>query len=1008
MAIRGRLEDLQASEILQFLVHSGRSGTLRFADDHKSKLLCLDGGKLIYAVSQHKLPPLGEVLYQHGVISDVIVKGPDSIRSWSDQVTKALSWRRVSAGSTIDGEHHCARLGHILARRGKITWEELDYALEPSNMPDHILEEILVTGYGIGRTAVQGIRKIATPDVSLYQALISAQALTREQIEEAVADISDDKFGDLLVYFGYVKKSDVAFSAEQLEAMRGYCPPVFRIGELLVASGRTTQRQLEKALEAQLTNHKLLGEILVDQGVLREEHRDDAVWELHDLRATFSPLHRLCEVLTRVHGLSVEAFNDARHRHLESGQTLSTELIENRKISESTLREVFETVLSDELCDLMLWQDGNYEFFEGFSLEDSLAQEGLDRLHDFVFETGSLLLDAAYHVDELKRADPAFVYPETILEQQDVFDLDDEGLTIPESDMRLLDRMDGKRPRRWVCAVLPGNSLSHGRLMMQFVANGWARALSRMEAYNKGQACLDRRNFEQAILYYDHALLSAGDQPTDAALRMAIQDARLAGSRNHMRHAALAISKAARFVGSLRAVRGPVEALARVESLARPARWLREKWSALRAIVSHRAGQWTVAFEEFMIQKGLARQWWAIRTRLLAPLKRINSKSHLATIAAVCLTVMLVLGAAGLTRFGDTKRASALGGLGIPDFPPAEIKTAVAELESGGPFDVSPAVTNNAIYMVSRDGTLRSLTLVNLDNESKFLWEVGIGKYGDLLSTPVVFGKTVFLTNVRGSVHALSTDGAPRWTKKFPRMERIEPTLILEGKPVLKPVGLVVVGREVAYVLDPKDGEILYQLQTGNMIIAPPAASKERIYVGGMDNHVYCADWRAGEIVWDVELTDDVMSLSLVGQRLVALVRGGSVIMLDVKDGSTLWERSFDGKPVRRVEVLTGRRLSVELDRGELRICKLDDGEELQSIMPKATLGVTSMRVVRGKFVYVSRHGYIGQLSGSGAHLWSCAKDLGRITGWTLVQSRLAVTNHEGKLWFFDLLRREQ
>ncbi len=39
MAIRGRLEDLEASEILQFLAQSGKTGTLRFADDHKSKLL---------------------------------------------------------------------------------------------------------------------------------------------------------------------------------------------------------------------------------------------------------------------------------------------------------------------------------------------------------------------------------------------------------------------------------------------------------------------------------------------------------------------------------------------------------------------------------------------------------------------------------------------------------------------------------------------------------------------------------------------------------------------------------------------------------------------------------------------------------------------------------------------------------------------------------------------------------------------------------------------------------
>ncbi|MHC4079298.1 MAG: outer membrane protein assembly factor BamB family protein, partial [Planctomycetota bacterium] len=665
-------------------------------------------------------------------------------------------------------------------------------------------------------------------------------------------------------------------------------------------------------------------------------------------------------------------------------------------------------ILSDELFDLMLWQEGSYEFFEGFSLEDALAETGLDRIHGFTFDVGCLLLDAAYQADELRRSDSEYVCPSTILEKQDVADPESTEPKVTEFEVRLLHRMDGKRPRRDVCSVLPGNSLSHGRMTARFVANGWARPLLRTEAYNKGQVCVERCNHKQAVRYFEHALAASGDQPTDATLRVAIQAARAAISNSPVLYAALAINKAVRFVTNLPIVRVPVQALGRMESVARPARWVKDKWSHLRAVVSQTLNRWILAFEELMIQKGLAGQWWAVRTHVLTPVRRIGTAltTRFATATLASVAVLMILVVAGITDSGTERRKPALGGSSMSGFPPAEVKSAVAEVDAGGPFEVSPTVAGSAIYMASRDGTLRSMPLSNLGNKASFRWQVEIGKYGDLLSRPVVFGDKVFVTNVRGSVHAVSTAGKPLWTTKFPRVEKIAPSVIVATKPGLEPAGLVIVARDTVSVLDPENGEVLYQLRTGNMIIAPPAVNEDHIYVGGVDNHIYCADWRAGEIVWDTEVADDVMSLTLVGDHLVALIRGGTVIDLRAGDGEVSWQKDIVGSPVNRVEVLSGKRISLEMAQGELQICSLDDGKKLSSITPKAALGVTSLRAVGDKFIYVSRRGYIGQLSDKGAHLWCCETRLGQITGWTLLQNRLAMTNVVGELWFFDLSRQ--
>ncbi|MHC4816113.1 MAG: hypothetical protein ACYTFN_23890, partial [Planctomycetota bacterium] len=78
----------------------------------------------------------------------------------------------------------------------------------------------------------------------------------------------------------------------------------------------------------------------MDHGVVPQEFVDDAVWELDDLRAAFSPLYSLFELLTQEHGFSLEDFTQARDKHMASAETLEKILVDTGKITTDKLCEV--------------------------------------------------------------------------------------------------------------------------------------------------------------------------------------------------------------------------------------------------------------------------------------------------------------------------------------------------------------------------------------------------------------------------------------------------------------------------------------------------------------------------------------------------------------------------------------------------------------------------------------------------------------------------------------------
>ncbi len=996
MAIRGRLDELQASEVLQFLTQSGRSGTLRFREGRRSKYLSFEMGRLVFAVNQHELPPLAEVLHQRGLIES---DDQQAEQRFDEELTRALEWRRSGVHRPMTAAFPHTRLGYILVACGCLTKADLEAALAPRNIPESVLEDVLVHSGVISKAGMAELRSKPGSKPSLHDAILSSDALTAEQVTAAIACMADQTLSRLLVATGCVKSNDAAYCLEHLEALRGDSRPQFRIGEYLVVSGKLTQRQLERALGAQLSRYSMLGEILVDQGVLTEEDIAEAEQEIAELRLEFSPLRVLREALVRDNGFTRERFATAREEQIESDKTLAAILVETGRIAEADLRKKFEDSLCMELTDLMFWQEGEYEFFEGLSLADALGDEGLGRIHTYSFEVSSLLLDAHYRADELRRTVFCTLGPATILlgttpteNTEDVADVD----------ARLLARMDGKRPLSEVCSVLPGNLLTHAERISGFVDKGLAVPLTRQHAFEKGQASMRVKEFALAITFFKHAMRTEGEGPEVAELRMWIQHARLAKSRRVFKRITHAAHRGLRYVASRSLMRGMATWCSRHELVARPCRWFAALWHGMRRRWIQGSRRTALTIQDFMIQKGFARHWWTVRRCVVNPIAGWSGRPAPKVMTSVVAVLMAAV-ALMIPGVADIDHEAGRSVPENPDNPLRALRAPIRKMRFDSPVETSPEVTANALFVTTRDGVLHGIPLARGAKTKE--WKVQLGEYGDLLSPPARFKDTLFVTNVRGAVHAVTTQGKRLWTRLFPRVERIVPVVIPLSR--TESAGLAIAARESLFILHPDDGRILYRLRCGNVIEAPPVVDGDRIFVGSADNHVYCADWRKKQVLWDTEVGQDVLSLVRVEDTLITHVRGGYLVALRCRDGAVVWRKIEETRRVQSIRELHDGRFGLVLQDGGGEVCDGATGEVARTVPAVKHEATVRMYLADSSAFYYSERGDIGQVDEHGERLWQLSNSLLRITSFAIRRNSLVVSSRDGNVWIFSLRRTD-
>ena len=178
--------------------------------------------------------------------------------------------------------------------------------------------------------------------------------------------------------------------------------------------------------------------------------------------------------------------------------------------------------------------------------------------------------------------------------------------------------------------------------------------------------------------------------------------------------------------------------------------------------------------------------------------------------------------------------------------------------KTAGKVRSSPAVVDGAVVFGSEDGHLYCLNAA----DGALRWKFFTG--GDVSSSPAVAAGAVFFTGGDGQLYALDFEtGKIRWVVKTgePR-----PWLYAKGKiqtwdywlpsPVIAD-GMLYSGALDGRVraVDPRNGAIKWQFDTGGTIRSTPAVLGGVLYAGDVNGRLHALDAATGEEKWHAETT---------------------------------------------------------------------------------------------------------------------------------------------------------
>ncbi len=1018
MSLRGNLQDFHPSELLQFLNHSGKTGTLRVYDEDDAKYLAFIQGQVNYVIHQRPFPRLNDlILYRDPAKENKISTDLEQKYRWDDVLSRALSRRRYLTGHQSGTAGHFQGtfgegdpcLGSFLLSQGRLDAEELRKAAQPEGIPENLLKSILVDSGLIQGSEIPEVEVRGSRSCSFLDQILERGLLSREDMADAVLRCSDESLAEVLLAKNILSKSEVRICLRQIHSHRSPGSQAIRLGEYLVITGQLTQRQLERALEMQIIKDLPLGEILMEQGILKAEKIQEALAEIETLRGDFSPLYPLRQKIVEFGPLSPEDFTESLFEHEQSNRPLAEILASKEKITDRDLNRAISEVVVDEICDLLLWPNASFEFLDDLSLENSMGFKNFPVIHNGTIDVPYLLLQAHSSLDQLRQGglqdfSLLSVFTATEKSAQDLENSSREGTNT----RNLLQIIDGRRSLREIRRLLPGNRVEHFRMIAHLLQKELIRSLSRQEAVERGEEALKVGRGSEALVFFRHSLAAPGDQPSDAQLEEAIQEAWRSSTRRPFGRIVDFLERSWKACANL----PPVQRL-------KKSRWMGKglqktaEFLGKGMVLASRLGRGTVqnllkwkwAGEEFLIRIGLARSIWNLRARILFPIKgylaRRNPPQRIGTLVALqfLLLIFLVI----LWPRGEymDKHATALTRTNL--VPSLYVHQAL------DPVDVPPAVDGNLILVSCRDGTLQALRTPSLQGEGEspgeldLLWKLHAGEFGDILSSPAVASEKIFLANVRGEAIAASRDGKLLWRREHSRLEPLEPTPILLNGNV---AGLAFISRESVHVLSPEDGKELFLWKTGNRILTRPVSDGKTLFIGSSDNHIYRVDWHRNELLWEFEETSDIIHMAWAEEMLIYATRDGQLAALKGEGGTVCWKREFPRNSIHHLKVNPPETVCVELERGKVELLSISTGEIRETFSPQEDRGAIRACFHGGLYFFVSNYGHLGEMDPRGEILWRSRESLGPVTGWALGSNFLAVTDLDGKVMVFPRYSR--
>ncbi len=213
-------------------------------------------------------------------------------------------------------------------------------------------------------------------------------------------------------------------------------------------------------------------------------------------------LDRLLDNLVRKGLLSAEFVQTARRENLGDPVGTAESMIANGSIREADFLDGFRDQMEEEIYDLFLWGNGNWEFFEG--AHQCEGHEGVINDH-FFFSADSLVMEAARRLDEW-----AYIR-EQVSSENDVFERTEQIqgpdiAKIDEANLSLYELVDGKRNVRRIIDSSGITPFLVFKTLSIFCQQGWIRPLPPEQLVPTARECIEESRLEDAIHLLEKAI----------------------------------------------------------------------------------------------------------------------------------------------------------------------------------------------------------------------------------------------------------------------------------------------------------------------------------------------------------------------------------------------------------------------------------------------------------------------------------------------------------------------
>ena len=262
----------------------------------------------------------------------------------------------------------------------------------------------------------------------------------------------------------------------------------------------------------------------------------------------------------------------------------------------------------------------------------------------------------------------------------------------------------------------------------------------------------------------------------------------------------------------------------------------------------------------------------------------------------------------------------------------------------------SPAVAGGKVFFGDDNGTFHAVEA----SSGKLLWKYET--LGEIISSPNVIGDRVLFASTDANLYCLATaDCTVIWQFKTEAGGLQCTPAVVEGKTFVSGCDAqlrvieIATGKEIASVnmegqtgaspavlgdrlfvghfgnevlgIDWKKAEVLWRYEHPERkfpFYSSPAATADRVIVGGRDKMVHCLDPQSGRSKWTFVCKGKVDSSPvIVGNRVFFGSHDGNIYSLDIETGDEIW-RFTTGGPVGASPSVADGRLVIGNDDGKL------------------------------------------------------------------------------------------